>query len=62
MELQEIKDLLSDRNLTEVSRRTNVSYSTLRNILSGRSVDPSYSTIDKLRKYLMSTCPRCVNG
>jgi len=62
MDIKEIKDLLSDRNLCEVGRRTGISYTTLRNIAAGRSGDPSYSTVAKLKEYFSSTCPRCDHG
>jgi len=62
MEINEIKDLLSDRNLKEVSRRTGIGYSTLRNIASGRSPDPTISTVNKLFEYFSATCPGLNHG
>lgn len=62
MEIKEIKELLSDRNLRELSRRTSIGYSTLRDIAKGRNNDPSYSTVKKLEEYFSSTCPRADHG
>jgi|DEB0MinimDraft_10_1074344.scaffolds.fasta_scaffold160264_2 predicted transcriptional regulator len=62
MEVKEIKHLLSDRNLREVSRRTGVSYSTLRNIMSSPDPDPSIKTVNRLFEYFSMTCPRPNNG
>jgi transcriptional regulator with XRE-family HTH domain len=62
MEVKEIKYLLSDRNLREVSRRTGISYSTLRNITSSKDPDPSIKTVNKLREYFSTTCPGLTHG
>jgi transcriptional regulator with XRE-family HTH domain len=62
MEVKEIKYLLSDRNLREVSRRTGISYSTLRNITSSKDPDPSIKTVNKLREYFSMTCPGLTHG
>ena len=62
MEVKEIKYLLSDRNLREVSRRTGISYSTLRNITSSNDPDPSIKTVNKLREYFSMTCPGLTHG
>lgn len=59
MKVNEIKYLLADRNLKTVSARAGVSYSTLRSILKGRITDPSFSTVERLKTYLHSTCPAC---
>lgn len=62
MEIKEIKYLLSDRNLREVSRRTGISYSTLRNITANSDPDPSVKTVNKLMEYFSMTCPGLHNG
>jgi hypothetical protein len=59
VELNEIKDLLSDRNLRTVSERSKLSYSTLRGIVKGRVETPSRSTIELLENYFKQTCPAC---
>ena len=45
MEVKEIQRLLSDRNLREISRRTNIGYSTLRAIVKNEDADPAISTV-----------------
>lgn len=54
--VDKIIDALSDRNLREVSRRTGVSYSTIRGIVKGRVVDPTVGTMTKLDEYLRKSC------
>lgn len=49
--LEEIKTLLADRNLMEVSRRSGVSYSMLYKFATGRA-EPKYETIKALAEYL----------
>lgn len=52
MTLLEIRERLSDRNLTTVAERTGLSYPTVYMIAKGRQTNPSYSTIEKLTQYL----------
>jgi predicted transcriptional regulator len=49
--LEEIKTLLADRNLSEVSRRSGVPYAMLYKFATGR-VEPKYETIKVLAEYL----------
>jgi transcriptional regulator with XRE-family HTH domain len=62
MNINEIKRLLSDRNLREVSRRTGISYSTLRNLVKIKHPDPNLSTVEKLQDYFNTTIPGWTNG
>tara|TARA_R110000772_G_scaffold158008_1_gene269241 strand:+ start:1622 stop:1798 length:177 start_codon:yes stop_codon:yes gene_type:complete len=50
--LKEIKKRLSDRNLSEVSKRIDVSYMTLWRILRKEGYDPSVGVCEKLSEYL----------
>ena len=59
MNINQIKDLLSDRNLSEVARRTKLSHSTLRGIVKGRVTSPAPSTVELLNNYFASTCQAC---
>lgn len=54
MSLEEIREALSDRNLSEVSRRLNGKYSGayLRAIQSGKAANPSYECIKTISEYL----------
>lgn len=54
LSLEEIRDMLKDRNLKEVSRRTGIGYANLAAIASGKRVNPSYSVLKPLCDYLQS--------
>lgn len=63
MEVKEIQVLLSDRNLREISRRTNIGYSTLRSIVKNKDCDPSIKTVNRLISYFCDTSPsKCLCG
>lgn len=49
--VEQIRKLLSDRNLAEVSRRTGVGYMALARIVSGKN-NPCYVNLVKLSNYL----------
>lgn len=51
MTLNEIKAKLEDLNLSAVSRKTGISYTTLFAIKTGSSKNPSYETVAKLAAY-----------
>jgi transcriptional regulator with XRE-family HTH domain len=51
-ELQTIIERLKDRRLYKVSEKTGLSYQGLRNLVTGRTSNPSIKTIEKLREYL----------
>jgi len=50
--LEEITKILQDRKLTEVSRRSEVSYLTVWRIAKGMPGNVSYGTVVKLSDYL----------
>jgi transcriptional regulator with XRE-family HTH domain len=50
--LEEIRQKLSDRNLSEVARRTGVSYRTLFSICNGTNKNPSYESVRAIVEYL----------
>ena len=52
LNLCEIKKLLEDRNLKEISRRTGIGYSNLYGIVNGSRLNPTYSVIKPLSDYL----------
>lgn len=52
MTLQEIREALSDRNLKEVSRLTDIHYTTVYGIATGKHTNPTYQTFRKLEAYL----------
>lgn len=52
MTLEQIKAALSDRNLTEVARRTGLSYPTVYGIAKGTTSNPAYQSVEKLAQYL----------
>jgi transcriptional regulator with XRE-family HTH domain len=52
MTLEQVKAALSDRNLTEVARRTGLSYPTVQGIASGKTENPSYQSVERLAQYL----------
>lgn len=50
--LEEIQKKLSDRNLSEVHRRTGVSYRTLFSLANGTNKNPSYESVRAIVEYL----------
>ena len=50
--LEEIVIILQDRNLNEVSRRTNLSYPAVWRIANGKAGNIGYETVKKLSDYL----------
>jgi len=53
LDLEQIKEKLSDRNLAEVARRISVTRSYLSGIASGK-ITPSYKMLKKISDYLES--------
>lgn len=54
LSLEQIIEKLSDRNLTEVSRRTNLAVPTVWRIANNQAGNVGYTTIKKLSDYLES--------
>ena len=54
LNLENIRKLLEDRNLREVSRRTGVGYNNLYAIANGSRTNPSYLVLKALSDYLES--------
>lgn len=52
LSIKQISAALRDRRLGLVSEETGLHYNTLKDIRDGRSVDPRYSTVKALSKYL----------
>jgi transcriptional regulator with XRE-family HTH domain len=52
MKLEQVMKTLKDRNLSEVSRRTDISYPTIWRISRGLSGRVEYETVEKLSDYL----------
>jgi len=52
MFLRQIQQKLQDRNLSEISRRTNIPTPTLSRISNGKGENVAYITIEKLSNYL----------
>ena len=52
LNIEQIVKLLGDRNLREVSRRSKVSYSSIRNLLAGRTAKFNLENLQKLSDYL----------
>ena len=52
MELNEIKNMLEDRNIRVVAKRTGVGYFALRRWLRGETLNPGYEMVRALEKYL----------
>lgn len=50
--LEQIKERLSDKNLSEVARRIGVTGAYLSAIVRGSKVNPSYEIVKKLSDYL----------
>lgn len=51
LKIEEIRLLLTDRNLSEISRRTGIVYGTLYRIAKGEDGDVIYSNVEKLSDY-----------
>lgn len=51
-EVMEIIERLEDRKLKSVAEKTGLSYQGLRNLIKGKTKNPTVKTIDKLREYL----------
>ncbi len=52
LSLEQIIEMLSGQNLSEVCRRTGLSYPTIHEIVTGKRKSPTYKTIQKIVKYL----------
>jgi transcriptional regulator with XRE-family HTH domain len=52
LELEKIQELLQDRNLSEVSRRTGLSTPTIWRIANNQAGNVGYETVLKLSDYL----------
>jgi transcriptional regulator with XRE-family HTH domain len=52
LSVEQIKEMLKDRNLEIVAERTGLSRQTLSNIRNGKAKAPSYSTIKTISDYL----------
>jgi transcriptional regulator with XRE-family HTH domain len=52
MTLKEIVEKLKDRNLTVVADRISIGYVTIRNIASGRNINPTLKILNKISDYL----------
>jgi hypothetical protein len=52
LSLEKIRELLEDRNLREVSRRSGVGYNNLHGIFKGTRINPSYLVLKALSDYL----------
>jgi len=50
--IEQVVILLSDRNLTEVSKRTSLSYMTIWRVSTGDHKNIEYETLRKLSEYL----------
>lgn len=50
--IEEIIQKLSDRNLSEISRRIGLSPATLAEIANGKQINPTFQTVKKLSDYL----------
>lgn len=59
--LERLKEALSDRNLSEIARRTGVSRATLHRITHG-TANPTMATIEALNAYLVQSCETVRHG
>ena len=50
--LEELRLALKGHNLFAVSRETEVAYNTIRDIASGKQVNPTYNTMKAIAEYL----------
>lgn len=51
---ENMKNMMKDRNAKEVSRKTDISYSSLNNFLAGRIKAMSYENMVRLNNYLQN--------
>lgn len=51
LNLEQVRHLLAERNIAQVSRESGLYYNTVHRIANGK-VDPSYSVLRKLSDYL----------
>lgn len=54
IELEEIRDILKDKNLKQVSEKSGVNYTTLWKICRYRDRNTSYDTVKKLSDYILN--------
>lgn len=54
-QLETIKRKLTDRRIYVVARATGLSYQGIRNIIMGKTKNPSIQTVQKLQEYLNAT-------
>ena len=52
MTLEDIQKALEHRNLKKVAEFTGIPYYTIHRIKFGKTQEPSYKVVDKLREYL----------
>jgi len=52
MTLEEVKEMLADRNMMAVSRKTGVHHETLRRIQNGTAKNPSFDVMVAIISYL----------
>jgi transcriptional regulator with XRE-family HTH domain len=52
LSIEQIREMLKDRNLEVVAERTGLSRQTLSNIRNSKAKSPSYSTIKTISDYL----------
>jgi len=52
--LEELRKALQGKNLFAVSRETDVAYNTIRDIASGKPVNPTYNTMKAITEHLES--------
>jgi transcriptional regulator with XRE-family HTH domain len=52
LDLKEIQERLSDRNLSEVARRVGISRQYLTDVASGKAANPGWRVLSKLSDYL----------
>ena len=50
--LERIRRMLADRNLAKVAAQTGLHENTIRAIASGKNINPTLTTLDKLIEYL----------
>ena len=51
LNLEQIKGILQDRKLTEVSKRSGVPYTTVLRVAKGRNKNVTYNTLSRLSEY-----------
>lgn len=54
LDIEQIKNKLSDRNLNAVARATGLAYDTVWRVAKGRYTKPSYDTLKRISDYLES--------